>query len=342
MIRTTLASIFLGALVLSFSPTPALAQALPSKQEAADWVAKAIEESRFTAPGTPPFHLVAKIHFTMSDQTLDGNFEILWAAPDRYRLELRMGNIGETDVILGDKRYVSRNTPTMTLAMASVEAIFLIGLIPQSPGSAEFRVAKVSSVERGGHRETCAVVLPLEYCFDANTAVLVGIRTLPKAGVPVADMAISIESSDYQNLGSTRLARSISRKLGLERIDAKVEKWETVDTFGDNVFVPLSTGTVWDWCSAPAVRQPQHPPPQYPDLDVHGSTITYRRLVLYKIVAADGETKQVTRLAGPTDDITRQFVDAEKSNRSPVHICNGKPVEYETVLRFGMIPITKP
>ncbi len=30
---------------------------------------------------------------------MDGTYEILWVAADRYRVEFRMGDIGETDLV---------------------------------------------------------------------------------------------------------------------------------------------------------------------------------------------------------------------------------------------------
>ena len=74
------AIVLISALQLLFAPS-IRAQALPSKPEAADWVRKAIEASYLDAPGASPFHLVAKIHYTVGEQVLDGSYEILWPRP---------------------------------------------------------------------------------------------------------------------------------------------------------------------------------------------------------------------------------------------------------------------
>src|ERR1700734_3603182 len=101
-----------SAVLLIFGPGLALssvavfAQSLPSKKEATEWVRKAREASDLQSPDAPPYHLVAKIRYTINDKTMEGTYEILWAAPDQYRVDFRVGDIGETDLVLGDKKYV--------------------------------------------------------------------------------------------------------------------------------------------------------------------------------------------------------------------------------------------
>ena len=64
-----------------------------------------------------PFHLVAKIHYEASFRTSGGTYELLWSAPDRFREEFRLDTLGETDVVIGDKRYVLRTGPALQLGL---------------------------------------------------------------------------------------------------------------------------------------------------------------------------------------------------------------------------------
>ena len=54
-----------------------------------------------------PFIWLPKFITQWANKVLDGSYEVLWAAPDRYRLELRLGSVGETDVVLGNEKYVA-------------------------------------------------------------------------------------------------------------------------------------------------------------------------------------------------------------------------------------------
>src|SRR5271154_6510781 len=102
------------ALLLS---TPSRAQGVPTKQEAAELNRRVSENMRLQASGTVPFHLTAAFHIEIAGQSFDGTYEILWLNPEQHREEFRMGKIGETDLLLGDKRYVLRTTPTLTLQL---------------------------------------------------------------------------------------------------------------------------------------------------------------------------------------------------------------------------------
>jgi hypothetical protein len=345
------ATALISALPLLFAPS-VRAQTLPSKQEAAEWVRKAIETSYLEAPGAPPFHLVATIHYTVGEQILDGSYEILWAAPDRYRLELRLGSVGETDVILGNKKYVARTTPTMSLAFWSVSGLFdnIAGPPPATPSA--FRVAKVTSVnDPSGHRirvtEGGNVALARQFDFDASSFELVAQRVLPKNYNPLPETPYSVEMTDYRSLGKLRYAGEISKRNGPEHIIATLQKLEPVQIFGDDVFVPLASGAVWDWCAVPEIRQPKNPPPLPPgaifvpagNLNV-APVFKTSYLAVYKIVAADGQARQVTQILGPTGTTETAFVEHERRYPSPIHICDGHPIEYETVLPFWPLNVS--
>jgi hypothetical protein len=64
------------------------------------------------------------------------------------------------------------------------------------------------------------------------------------------------------------------------------------------------------------------------------NSVKLRYLVLYKIVAADGHTKQVTRIFGTGDDPAQTFIDEQLRSPSAVRLCDGKPIEYETVFEL--------
>src|SRR5260370_32556254 len=86
-----------------FSPVSTCAQSLPDKKEVKQWAKKGLEISDLQSPSATPYHLVASFHYGLGDNTFDGTYEVLWAAPDRYRVEFRIGDLGETDVVIGDK-----------------------------------------------------------------------------------------------------------------------------------------------------------------------------------------------------------------------------------------------
>jgi hypothetical protein len=154
------------------------AQSLPEKQEASEWVRNALKASDLASADSSPYHLMAKVHDTLGDKTLDGTYEILWAAPDRYRLEIRMGDTGETDVVLTDKEYVVRNPPTMTVEMGRLTGFLFNPSLPASSGKQRNdSVYKLSSTGEGATGQICALVgdnqtLEHEFCFNTNSELV--------------------------------------------------------------------------------------------------------------------------------------------------------------------------
>lgn len=352
MRRVTLTASLLLALGSLALAAPAQAQTLPSKNEAAEWARKAEEASRLEGPGATPFHLVAKIHYALGDQNLDGTYEMLWAAPDRYRLEIRLGSIGETQVVLSDKKYVQRTTPTISLAAWSVESLFDSNIIPAPLGAFTFQVGKVFFPKNAARSQICIAEgghasIPRQYCFDAVTTEVVSQQTLATANQTVSPQsAYSVELSDYKTVGEKRFPQNILRHNGPEQINATVEKWESVQAFGDSVFSPPPAAAAWDWCIAPEIREPKSKPPLGPliapeSISLVNDTVKIRYLVLYKIVAADGHTKQVTRIFGATDGPAQTFIDGQLRFPSPVRLCNGKAIEYETVFEFWPLNVSR-
>ena len=325
------------ALVLVFSPFPALGQSLPDKKEVMEWVRKAREASDLQSPDAAPYHLVAKIRYTMNEKTMDGTYEILWSAPDQYRVEFRMGDIGETDLVLGDKKYVKRNTPTMTLPMWTISSLlFFSKPMPSAPSSDS--VQKLSWVGVGANRQICAIVgesatLDHEFCFDAETTEVTAIDTHPKSHSPVVNAATTMDLTEYANLGKMRYPQRLLRRSGPEAIDVTVEKWEAVEKVDENVFAPLSNSVVWGWCSAPEIKMPNSNSPHVLPLNVDpiSGTLSFPYFGLYKVVRADGTVKEATLMFGDPKGPAKELLDRQRHDRSAVHICGGKPVEYETV-----------
>jgi hypothetical protein len=345
MWRTSKSAVFLifGA-GLALGSIPVFAQSLPSKKEAAEWVRKAQEASNLQSPDAPPYHLLAKIRYTMGDKTMDGSYEILWSAPNQYRVEFRMGEMGETDLVLGDKKYVQRNTPTMTLPMWSVSSIlFFSAVLPIVSAHVSDTVHKLSWLGEGANRQICAIVggsvtSDHELCFDAKTAELTATHTHPKPHSPVVGAKLAMDLTDYENLGKMRYPQRIFRLSGPEAIDATVEKWETVEKFDENVFVPLSNSIVWDWCPAPKIEMPKSNRAYVPPINVDpiSGNLSFPYFGVYKVVRADGTVKEATLLFGDPKGPAKELLDMQRRERSAVHACDGKPVEYETI--FVMWP----
>jgi hypothetical protein len=143
--------------------------------------------------------------------------------------------------------------------------------------------------------------------------------------------------TDYVSLGNLRYPQHLSRCSGPESIEVKVEKWETVKQFDAKVFAPPSNSTAWDWCAAPEIKTPKNAQPQVLSAILSQSLTANGRLpylAVYQIIGTDGIAKQTTELFSSPESAMKEF--ASEQHRGPwlVHVCNGKPVEYENVFIF--------
>jgi len=123
MRRFFILTVPLSLAILAFGQQPPDPQSLPSKKDAVDLIKKVETQTRLTAAGRSPFRLVAKLRWTSGANSSDGTYEVLWAAPGRFREEFRLGPINETDVALGDKLYILRSNGVVTYPLWRVRML---------------------------------------------------------------------------------------------------------------------------------------------------------------------------------------------------------------------------
>jgi hypothetical protein len=326
------------AMALVVAP-PACAQSLPTLDEASALLKKAIDATNLKAPGEPPFHLVAKVRYTLDDKTTDGTYEILYAAPYRYRVELRLGAIGETNVALGDKFYIVRTTPTMTLPFWSLETFFwqpgilYVGIEPKakriytSTVGAEVRTCVDAESEKAATKQIC---------FDpaSNAVVSISVKGKPPFGTP-KNIEFENDLDDFVDLGPIRYPHQLVKKFVTETIEATVETFVAVDAFADSVFTPPEKAEVHDWCPSPVhENQPSKPPaPAHPnDHWLRMNALT----AYYLLVGKDGYVKKGLLLHSSGDATSDKFAALlYKKTKLGIRTCGGKPIEYETIAVGG-------
>jgi len=318
--------------LVAIAAFPAAAHSLPTKKEAAYLLAKAEEQVRITKPGSPPFHLVAKLRYVVGADSLDGTYEVLWAAPDRFREEFRLGGLTETDVVLGDKRYILRDTPYLSYPLWAFR--HLAGLYGTNVPPAPSKVGSVYAGPPGPQATVCIevkslVVISPTYCLDASTGQVVSKDY--RVGRGKEQKRLPPEMDGYTNVGAGRYPQHILLTAPNERQEILVEKIELVERFADNVFEPPAGVSPQDWCPRPDIGK------------LEGTTVKVESLlrglnppgshglhIFYYKVARDG---QIEVLAEFNRDGTLKLIPQRHlgDSRFAVHSCSGKPIEYEDI-----------
>lgn len=313
----------------------ACAQSLPTKKEAEALLQRAAEATDFQASDTPPFHLVAQVHYEIGGHPFDGSYELFWASPDRHRENFSMGTMMETEVALGDKLYVLRNTTTMTLPFWSIR------LALRSPRHLLYgtkpNVDRVYSSQVRGENRTCVdssdESLVREICFDpvSNQIVFLSHKlpvcshceNLPKS---LRD-SFGLEMSEFLSLGTKLFPRRIIRNDFDLRIDLETKTIEQAISFAQDVFTPPVGAESRDWCSKPDTKGKLswtfgplvkvNPP---------GSIVAY-----YVLVGRDGKVEKSIPLRSGGISVDERLNQWFRGSRFPVLSCGNKAIEYETV-----------
>jgi hypothetical protein len=306
---------------------PAAAQSLPSKKKAADLLRNAEQQELIVAPGRAPFHLLAKLHYTLSATSSDGTYEVFWAGPERFREEFRLGNLGESDIASDGKLYVRRSTPVLTFPQWWVRS--LTGLPKGDSASKLPSVSRIYGKNNAGEALTCfAFAAPSKgrtVCLDATTGQLASDEQNNK----YAGISINFIEDRFIRAGAANYPRHIVFTFGNERLEITVENIEAVNRFEDSVFAAPAGASSLDWCAKPdtldekirnAVSEVVFgslASPESPQLQVY-----------FVKVARDGRV-ELAALLKPDGTATnldeRRFGAANFSIRT----CAGKPIEYE-------------
>jgi hypothetical protein len=316
-------------------PRTSRAQSLPAKKEAAEMLAKAEEQTKLSSSGTPPFHLIAALQYKAGHFSAVGTYEVLWAAPDRFRQELRLGEISESDVIVNGKEFVARSTPSAAYLLDRIDD--LIGFSTRTDKPRIEKIGKVYPEQEGTEKLVCVQTSGSAKghtaCLDAGTGRLVSDTRVSQRN----DFNPKFEESEFLDYDSIRFPGKFSFEVEDERIEIEVKKLNKVTSFADDVFASPPGATTFVWCEQPRMEGGADPGQGLMTmLSLFGRTKGFH--AFYFKVAADGSIEAV-------DEVHRDgkfrpwLVPALDQQRLSVRTCGGKAIEYEAI-PFAWVPIT--
>jgi len=312
------------ALSLAILAVPLHPQALPSRTQANKLLQKTIESQNLQLAGKPPFRLVAHVRYNFWGETSDGVYEILWAAPDRFRETFQLGKMTEIDVALGDKIHISRNTSTLTPQFLDLRSFVHhpMFLYLGSRSTAH----RIYSELNGGERRNC--IVPSEnpndkVCLDPSTNLVVSVNLES----PIPTQPYNLEEDDFVSLGARRYPRHMVRRISGQTIEVKVEKLEEVTSFSPDVFVPPLNSEARDWCPHPTLAPGYyfHTSP-FPKTNPPGTFFPF-----YLLTGTDGHIKKSISLnpsAPPIDPAIAKWI---RYAQFPIWVCGSKPIESEEI-----------
>lgn len=301
------------------------AQAPLSPENASALLQKSLSATNLKSSAKQPFHLTSTVKYKANGPNLTGRVEILFAAPDRYRINVNLGKISETQIALGDKLYISRSPKNFSAESWRI-AQFL-----WHPGAA---LETPSTVTVG--RETTSPTVKVadnceeEYdalrirkaCFDPSTQGITSFSIQDQKGSKLTQDVVSL--SDFRSLGASRYPGHLTKKSVWDTIDVTVDSLTVESAFDESTFTPPSNSLARDWCASPEVSAAP--------ASGRRAVVEYALYVYYVLVGADGRSKSFSFVNDPVQFALPQARQALESKRYPVLTCSGKPIEYDLVV----------
>jgi hypothetical protein len=322
--------------ILAIGPISMGAQSLPTKEEAAGFLQKAAEAANLRTADSPPFHLMATIHYEIGHRSLDGTYEFLWVSPDKYRETFKMVDAEEVEIALGDKLYILRNTQAMTLPLWSTRKT-LKSLKNFYPGSAP-KVKKVYSAQVGGKTQLCVDFgddsLERQACFEPITNEVVSLHyaAIPPHGplsITTKELKHLYESElrDFANMAAKRHPLQIVEQDSDEKLEIKIESLTQVKALEENEFVPPAGAAAHDWCSNPIAKgNLEFPFQPILEMDPPGAVFAY-----YVVVGTDGRVTKWLPARSGGSRVDDQMATRLRMAKFPIFSCGNKPIGYETM-----------
>lgn len=310
------------AISLLAGPSPA---AGGDKPEAAELARHAKEVSDLKAPGSPPFHLEAKLQlFRAGRPEIDGAFIIDWASREVWREELTLPGYQSLKVTHDEQSWGKHDGPYEPLLLHRIETG--LGDYPgENPGPA----GKVQERSEGGVRLTCSVKKTpdgkTEYCVDAATG-----RLVLQSGV------FSFEYSDFLQVGAKWFPQAMRVLVGGKLVaEAQVAQISTTGNLSPSLFarpddpgvIDLSDCKGGNFRPAASTYRPNPPyPPQLRQAREQG------RVVVWAVVGADGRLYDLTIVHSAGADLDAVALDTMRQWRYSPASCKGTPIDVETEL----------
>ncbi|MGH9715145.1 MAG: hypothetical protein ACRD4R_00215 [Candidatus Acidiferrales bacterium] len=323
---------------------------LPSKKQAEAMLQRAADAANLWAPGTPPYHLSATVHLELGGSKFDGRYDLWWAAPDKYREGFLMpangGTIVETDLALGNKFYVLRNTPALSIPLwRTRNLIRSVAMRIYSQDTMD--IGAVHRSKSGGTDKTCVdagenemqltIGAVTELCFDA-AGDLISTSTVPGSEVRTPEQVDAIKAMAWtaEEFQAFATGKRFPHRIGIHQNDLALEltvnTLETSAHFDHDTFEPSARAAVLDWCPNPMIgknskemKYVRNGP--HVNTKVPGSYIAY-----YVYVQPDGNVSKVVPLRSDGKSVDRRMEDWFRKFPFPTRSCGGQRIPWEGIV----------
>jgi len=303
------------------------------KAQAEALLAKSQGLSDIEAPGSPPFVLNAKIHFQIGAQSMDGQGQIIWLAPDHYREVYTAPNYSYTEIVRDGYRYIQRTKdelpPIIYELRTAVEHSFAIRKATKD------KIKKITVTPSGSDTSTCITYTHgIMECLDNDADETVFETDWPQA----LAMTVRYELSGFATFGSRRFPQKIVFRGGDgDVIDVEVQRLAFIkDAPADAFQIPLHSAQE-TWCATPEYEQNALHFMNLPS-DFNDATMELMKAnaSLYCVINSGGHVRAVYVLHSDRKVKDQVLQDWMSEARFPQLVCGKDGQEYEIEAYFSL------
>ncbi|HEV2287407.1 MAG TPA: hypothetical protein VGR81_00480 [Candidatus Acidoferrales bacterium] len=302
------------------------------KAQAEALLAKSQGLSNIEAPGSPPFVLNMKIHYRIGAQSMDGQGQIIWLAPDHYREAFNSPGYEYTEIVRDGYQYLSRTKDEMPLQMYELRNA-IVAAMHGGVNPADLKIKQVKAEPSDSHI-ICVdydAFAPITDCLDGDGDVVSSeMQTKDVQGI----LARHYEFSDFAAFEAKRFPRKIAFRGGDgDGIEIEVSQLAAVKTVAPVAFNVPAGAMKEAWCESPT-SEPLHPASRVDNRNEF-MTLLDAEASVYLVVDANGHVRAGTVIhqtrAIRYDDLKTMF----RAMRFPRTLCGNNGIEYETIMHFG-------
>jgi hypothetical protein len=149
---------------------------------------------------------------------------------------------------------------------------------------------------------------------------------------------VGLSEDNFTDFGALRVPGHIVSTIDDETLEIHMDKLEPVSHFDDAAFAAPDGATAHDWCAKPEVRVLAPDPTIFSFSILSGSyqgDVPAEVIItnVYLRAGPDGHAQKLAAIHrdGSATDLTDR---KQLQKQFPIHVCAGKPVEYEEI--FGL------
>ena len=301
--------------------------------------AKQLQDLR--AEGDSPFRLRAHIEVKVNKSETQGEYGLIWQAPNRWREEMKLGDFGRLRVGAGGGYWQERTIDYQPEIIFDLdEFIFAAEVLEvrptetvDKPKSRKIDDITVSCVEIRGKRS-----LERELCFDPAGGVLLH-ANFPERALHGATVNKTVDFSDVQPFGDKQIVRNIRiERPGRYQMRISFTSLAPTSEIDATAFAQPAHSEFWQGCGEGSSAEiSSAKSPEYP------AELRRNRqeglVSVYARIEPDGFTSHLVTLNSASPALERAARDAIRQWKYKVPACGGPPARSETVIDiFFWIP----